>query len=484
MEAAPPRPLLRRAAGSKRAIFGHAQSLRVTPAPASVGRRGFHAPFSRPHALALALALPRRRRTPCRSCSSGSDTTNLLSWLQEFPNARGLDGLMIRQSAYAGGGLGVFATRSFSPGELVCRIPADALILPGDLASRDMDLALAETLLSELSAGADSEFAPYIQSLPGGKDLAPLHPLSWPSELQGEAYVAELMRGTLNGCCTLSARLSQGLALAHGLAARGFSNSQVLWALTAVDSRSFNLRAGPGGAVRAMVPLIDLLNTFVPVASGPACWNCQFSGDVDSGAELKAVSQIQPGDELTHLYSELSSAALWASYGFVPDEPMENPHEAALIDVPLEEEAVSSHKDLLGSLAPRHWRDEKTLLFEVPWDAEEETGPVYATLFALLGRGAESAELAGNGAIPARLRLAAAEVLRQRIQDALQKNLESERELSGKDVAGRKHADFEGKLQAAAIRLLRNERPLLEDELAFTEDQCLSFAAELEEEPS
>lgn len=210
----------------------------------------------------------------------------------------------------------------------------------------------------------------------------------------------------------------------------------------------------------------------------------KFSGDVDSGAELKAVSQIQPGDELTHLYSELSSAALWASYGFVPDEPMENPHEAALIDVPLEEEAVSSRKDLLGSLAPRHWRDEKTLLFEVPWDTEEETGPVYATLFALLGREAESAELAGNGAIPARLRLAAAEVLRQRIQDALQKNLESERELSGKDVAGRKHADFEGKLQAAAIRLLRNERPLLEDELAFTEDQCLSFAAELEEEPS
>ncbi|CAE7525506.1 TIC20-V, partial [Symbiodinium sp. CCMP2456] len=209
-----------------------------------------------------------------------------------------------------------------------------------------------------------------------------------------------------------------------------------------------------------------------------------FSGDVDSGAELKAVRHIQPGDELTHLYSELSSAALWASYGFVPDEPMENPHEVALIDVPLEEEAVSSHKELLRSLAPRHWRDEKTLLFEVPWDAEEETGPVYATLFALLAREAESAELAGDGAIPARLRLAAAEVVRHRIQDALQKNLASERELSGKDVAGRRHTDFEGKLQVAAIRLLRNERPLLEDELAFTEDQCLSFAAELEEEPS
>ncbi|CAE7819360.1 TIC20-V [Symbiodinium sp. CCMP2592] len=259
---------------------------------------------------------------------------------------------------------------------------------------------------------------------------------------------------------------------------------QVLWALTAVDSRSFNLRAAPGRAVRAMVPLIDLLNTFVPVASGPCCWNCQFSGDFDSGAELKAASHIQPGDELTHLYSELSSAALWASYGFVPDEPMENPHEAALIDVPLEEEAVSSNRELLGSLAARHWRDEKTLLFEVPWDAEEETGPLYATLFALLAREGESAELAGDGAVPARLRLAAAEVVRQRIQEALQKNLASERELSRKDVAGRKHTDFEVKLHAAAMQLLRNERPLLEDELAFTEDQCLSFAGELEPDGS
>eukprot|EP00439_Symbiodinium_sp_Y106_P013212 s2911_g1.t3 len=414
MEAAPPRPLLRRAAGSNRANFGHAQSLRVTPAPTSVGRRGFHAPFSRPHALALALALPRRRRTPCRARSSGSGTTHLLSWLQEFPNTHGLDGLKIHQSAYAGGGLGVFATRSFSPGELVCRIPTAALILPGDSSSEDMDAALAEKLLSELAAGSDSEYGPYVQSLPGGKDplltcrttmetdLAPLHPLCWPSELQGEPYVVELMHGSLNGCCTLSARLSQGLDIANSLAARGFSKSEVLWALTAVDSRSFNLRAGPGRAVRAMVPVIDLLNTFVPVASGPSCWNCQFSGDFDSGAELKAVSHIQPGDELTHLYSELSSAALWASYGFVPDEPMENPHEAALIDVPLEEEAVSSYRELLGSLAPRHWRDEKTLLFEVPWDAEEETGPVYATLFALLAREAESAELAGDGAVPAR----------------------------------------------------------------------------------
>ncbi|CAE7271757.1 TIC20-V [Symbiodinium natans] len=209
-----------------------------------------------------------------------------------------------------------------------------------------------------------------------------------------------------------------------------------------------------------------------------SAWALKFLGDVDSGAKLEAVSLIQPGDELTHLYSELSSAALLASYGFVPSEAMENPHEAALIDLMLPEaiQGSGAPKDL----APRHWKDETTLLFEVPWDAEEEAGPAYAALFAMLAR-EEERELVEQGRPPTRLRLAAAEVLRERIQDALDKNLAGERQLSRDDLAGRKHAKFEAKLRRAAVRLLRNERPLLEDELAFTEEQCSSLRTQLEE---
>ncbi|CAE7644655.1 TIC20-V [Symbiodinium pilosum] len=159
---------------------------------------------------------------------------------------------------------------------------------------------------------------------------------------------------------------------------------------------------------------------------------------------------------------------------------MENPHEVALIDVPFEERLDSS-EPLLPALAARHWRDDKTLLFEIPWDVEDETGPAYEALFALLAEDVESRELAEEGVAPTRLRLAAAELLQQRIQDALDKNLANERQLSRKDLAGRKHGEFEARLHEAAIRLLQNERPLLEDELVFTEDQCSSLRSDLEE---
>ncbi|CAL1169381.1 unnamed protein product, partial [Cladocopium goreaui] len=133
------------------------------------------------------------------------------------------------------------------------------------------------------------------------------------------------------------------------------------------------------------------------------------------------------------------------TYGFLPLEAMESPDEAPLISVPLGSGGVQPDqlKQLKQKLEPRHWLDEQTLLFEIPWDLED--GPLDQVL-----------ELNWPGR--------EAEVLAERLEVALQANQEAEKKLL--QVPQGPHADFKAKLQRAALQLLRNERPLLEEELA------------------
>jgi len=375
----------------------------------------------------------RKRRGPLCAVR---DCEPLLEWLKEMPATEGLDGLRIGQSTYEAGGLGVFAAKDFAAGELVCRVPTEALLI-SDTKAEDAAETLAQQYLQE-RCRSSSRFSAYWQSLPQDEDLAPLHPFQWPKDLQCPEYVTQLLKGSLSARLVFDARLGQVAPI---------TSSEMLKALALVDSRSFNITDENGEVLRALVPFIDLFNTFVPLASSDNCtWNCWFRGSLQGGATLHTECAITAGTELVHCYGDFSSAELWATYGFLPSETMESPHEAPVISLPLEcsSLAPSVKLQLEKMLKPRHWLDEDTLIFEIPWDIEED-GLLYPTL-ELMASGAEDA------------------TLRQRLEVALESNHAAEQDLLQPPAGPHRH--FQVKLQHAAVQLLRNERPLLEDELA------------------
>eukprot|EP00435_Cladocopium_sp_Y103_P031261 s3825_g7.t2 len=309
-----------------------------------------------------ALGLTRRRCNTRRRAGERSCNV-LVEWLKGTPGVEGLDDLQIGQSTYEAGGLGVFAAKDFAAGDLVCRVPREALLIAGESAE-----SLALRYLQERSR-ADSLFKAYWPSLPVKEELAPLHPLHWPPVLRRPEYVADLLQGSLAAQRTFQARLTMGEV-----------DESMLEALLVVDSRSFNITDEKGRVLRALVPFIDLVNTFVPLASADGSWNCWFRGNLEEGAMLHAERPIPRGTELVHCYGTFSSAELWATYGFLPLEAMESPDEAVsvlqapLISIPLNDMDRDQLKRLKQMLEPRHWLDEHTMLFEIPWDAVD--GPL------------------------------------------------------------------------------------------------------------
>eukprot|EP00913_Durusdinium_trenchii_P013789 g12948.t1 len=193
-------------------------------------------------------------------------------------------------------------------------------------------------------------------------------------------YVNDLLKGSLSAQRIFQERLKWASA-----------SPEMKAALVLVDSRSFNLADDQGNVIRALVPLIDLLNTFVPLTS-TGSWNCWFRGNLQEGALLQAECPITEGSELVHCYSDFSSPELWATYGFLPLEAMESSHEAPLISLPLGElKLISQAKKILQ---PRHWLDERTLAFEIPWDAEDG-GPLF-TVLNCMANGLEPHVLLGS----------------------------------------------------------------------------------------
>ncbi|CAK9023866.1 Protein TIC 20-v, partial [Durusdinium trenchii] len=249
-------------------------------------------------------------------------------------------------------------------------------------------------------------------------------------------YVNDLLKGSLSAQRIFQERLKWASA-----------SPEMKAALVLVDSRSFNLADDQGNVIRALVPLIDLLNTFVPLTS-TGSWNCWFRGNLQEGALLQAECPITEGSELVHCYSDFSSPELWATYGFLPLEAMESSHEAPLISLPLGElKLISQAKKILQ---PRHWLDERTLAFEIPWDAEDG-GPLFTVLNCMANGQQDRVQ----------------NILRERLQTALLASQQAEEALLAPTSGP--HAAFKAALQQAALQLLHNERPLLEEELELLE---------------
>lgn len=324
----------------------------------------------------------RRSARACRAapgaCGGQRPVGELLAWLASL-GARGLDGLRLAPSLHPGRGLGVFATRDFQPGSTFCEVPAEGILVatPGITASlpaaASAEAALAAALLRERALGRTSRFAPYVASLPRGGELATGHPLFWPDGLRAE----DLLAGSAHGRRVAAEVLGRCREDIAALVASGVADNEeeARWALAVVDSRAFTFQPDRPNEQLALVPLLDMLNTFSLLQDDEALWQCTFTseGTAAQGAALSVEREICKGDEVLHLYSSNSSAMQWMVYGFLEDGPGDNPFETAGFMLNAESEVRGEDKDLasakLSLLSEAGLRPDR-LLFELPGDSE------------------------------------------------------------------------------------------------------------------
>eukprot|EP00929_Paragymnodinium_shiwhaense_P050421 TRINITY_DN25377_c0_g1_i1.p1 TRINITY_DN25377_c0_g1~~TRINITY_DN25377_c0_g1_i1.p1 ORF type:complete len:422 (+),score=60.56 TRINITY_DN25377_c0_g1_i1:121-1386(+) len=300
---------------------------------------------------------------------------DLIAWLREC-GAEGLDG--IRLEPVPGRGLAAVADKNFEPGDLVCHVPGSAIIAPAPQKDSEEsgEVALAIELLKEERLEVDSCFAPYIASLPRGADLAPCHPLFWPDDLQ----IDDLLGGSAHGRRLAREAIEDGRLRVADLLRSGYARSEeeAKWALAIVDSRAFTFLPDSDEEQLALIPLLDMLNTFTLLAEddGASLWQCAFESEktASDGADMMAEQPIAAGEELLHLYSTNSSAMLWMVYGFLEDGSGANPCEMAGVDVDIALELDRAPSPLreakATALSALDVDCTKPLLFELPDDAQ------------------------------------------------------------------------------------------------------------------
>jgi len=312
--------------------------------------------------------------------------------------------------------------------------------------------------------------------------------LHWPSDIAPE----QLLAGSAHGHALASKGLREGqeriaVLLESGLAA---DELEARWALTVVDSRAFTFNAGTSDAELALVPLLDIFNTFVSgEEAGSELWHGSFEpqGPVADGGLLVAERLIESGEEIVHLYESNSSARLWMNYGFLPEG--ENPLEVAAVDVDVQRiltkdcHAVKAAK--LQTLRRAGFQaDSAPLHFELPLDAEIG-GTLLPVARLLACRGEEDVSVLepclvqarssfeiqrpqDHGVIlEARARGMVVDWLREALRDADKASERLRASLEAEDSDPSQAIELS--LQRLALRLLRLERPVLELELEASE---------------
>jgi len=421
--------------------------------------------------------------------------SDLVLWLQNL-GASGLDGLSVAQSPIPHRGRVVFAKRDFEPGEELCKVPAAAILAvpshgPEDNVGDGAEVSLAKALLNERHLGARSRLAPYIASLPAEGQLPLTHPLFWPQDL----CLKELFAGSVHGQRMAAEVLKVGAAHVEALLSSraAVNESEARWASAIVETRAFTFQPDTDQEQLALVPFLDMLNTFSLLRDGEALWQCSFEaeGPASEGASLVVDRPIRQNQEVLHVYNTNSSAMLWMTYGFIEDGDGENPFEVVGISVNLHEAVASDDVDVqrakLAAVRAADLLVQQPLVFELPSDGElggtllpvarllacrtaQEVGELAPTIFSVVVDG--GAPKNAGLELEVRARRLVAEWLRRALHDS--------------DTAMSKHQDklvtgIDGKcskqhqhLHELAERLLRRERPVLELELRA----CDEFVAE------
>ncbi|CAJ1338644.1 unnamed protein product [Effrenium voratum] len=429
------------------------------------------------HRGAVCCSLLCLRCLRCRGRAAGSSAA-LFQWLRGL-GAEGLDSIHVAPSREPGAGLAVFASCDLSPGQEVCKVPADAILTAraeGASSERSewtQEALLAERLLQELRLEEASAFSAYVQLLPA---LPSAHPLSASFWDLAEAELEELLAGSVHGL-----RVAREVRRAHVsnlalLRGEDFSEEESRWALAMVDSRAFTFQPDRPSEQLALVPLLDLFNNRTlrsPDMDDGQLWQCSFEpdGPVKEGATLVAERPVNAGDEVFHLYNTNSSAMLWMLYGYLEDGEGENLFEAAGLEVDLDELAAAQRQALRTLEADSIDEDGSKLTFELPNDAQ--VGGDLMPLARLLASNSASqvqqlANVFANGGPPQDfglpLELAARRLVGSWLRQALDASAAAERQLHDRDLPP--------ELCRLAAQLLQRERPVLELELQATERFC------------
>jgi len=432
-----------------------------------------------------------------------ADATSLVEWLEGL-GTRGLEGIHIAQSHIPQRGMAVFAARDFDIGEELCFVPGRGILststsilqVPEDAevsdavreAATSLEARLAAALLREKHLEETSRFAPYVASLPKWSQLAPLHPLHWSADVS----VDHLFAGSPNGHMLATNALENGNKRAIALLACGEAQDmeEALWALTVVETRCFSFRAGQPDMELALIPLLDILNTYAEEDGDCRdLWQASFEPlcAAADGGRMVVERSIRKGDEIVHLYESNSSARLWTTYGFLPDRT--NPFEGAALRVQLQSSGSDEHctQAQLDALEDAGIRlhSGNTLHFELPGDAEVG-GALLPVARLLACRDCEQVLALGSKIlakadheVPASLKpvnlglqleLEARSIVLQWLTTALEESDAAAADLS---IAIRKEGDASKKvLLRMAKKLLELERPELEYEASATKTFC------------
>lgn len=227
------------------------------------------------------------------------------------------------------------ASRKIEKGETIFKIPQTITIAPSSLMSDATARQQLQHIWSDLPSELwqlknglrllyeyglmvspqpgithDSLYAPYINLLPASYSTVPLF---WSAgELDATQYQplatqVKLRSGVVRG---LAPALSSMTHLYGPNAATVGTAERIGWAMTSVSSRAFQIRPDEC----ANLPLIDMMNHSYAN-------NCKVTLDPSTGdIKVDAVSEIQPGSELTLNYGYHTNDAFLLNYGFMLDE--------------------------------------------------------------------------------------------------------------------------------------------------------------------
>ena len=300
--------------------------------------------------------------------------TAFMAWLQRG----GARAPKLRIAPSALGGLGAFATHAIAAGELTISVPRQLMITDAEapealLSNRAVTVArgampelnsmlpVVIALLSELSKGASSFYAPYLDTLPRDLDNPADFSSELRAELKGSTLEAVLRRHEeveLAASSAISTACAEGPPQPPGRCESAFGHSKVRWAIATVRGRALLKELGDGGGLTlALAPLIDVLNHEAErgASAGSETWD-----DARSAYEVRSSRGFNAGEEVVWSYGPKPNHALMISYGFALP-PGANPYESVVVNMkaarPQSHDPLFEQRESLLDAAAQHFGD-------------------------------------------------------------------------------------------------------------------------------
>lgn len=259
------------------------------------------------------------------------DILNLLDFLVKKQGAILDSGIEVGVSKETGI-RGVFCTRSFNKGEILCQVPSDAALALSDPSSKeDISLAQAGANFLEMYAlhpDRKVEWDPYLSALPA---LESTHFVSTPDFYDNEELellefprlvnLAQKRQKELTDIASQNPDLTlEQIQFAAWIVSTRALGIPITEGEPQVDDKGRPILTKNTRLLRVLVPFLDLVNHS---SNSPNTELHLIDPEKDNAwFALKATRDIQAGKELLYSYGNgvESSVELLANYGFVPKE--------------------------------------------------------------------------------------------------------------------------------------------------------------------